>query len=443
MTALLVTLSLTLILFGGWGVAALLLPHNKSFSETAAHAWLLGAILVSVALGFFSIIFTGPFLLAAVSIIATIPGLAAIRRFAPQSSHPLPRPHGWAEWTLCVVILIESLLLLRYAWTTALAWDGLMVWEIKARIAFSNGGALPLDYFTDPARSFSHPAYPLMLPMLETWVYLWIGRCSQSIVRVIFPFFYFAALPLLYSGVVTVTGRRWAGLIAAALVFFIPFLTLGQTNLFTGYADFPLAVLYLAAIVSLIKYASDPADSRALLFGIYASALPWMKHEGALLWLCLMLVAGLTLLAHRKLRPIFLSAAPGLIVIVVWKVVTFATRALSNPDFMPLTIGNVTGHAARFAVILRYLLLELSATNHWSILWFVFPLALLLLALRGKRTLSLQLGSIVLIPLILYSAIYILSNRGSLEAHLDSSLARLISHLSLVALLTIAAALPE
>jgi len=284
-----------------------------------------------------------------------------------------------------------------------------------------------------------------MLPLLETWVYMWIGESSQSMVRIIFPFFYLAALLLLYSGTVQVSGKRWVGLLTAFLLFFIPFSTAGQSNAFAGYADFPIAVLFLAAVVSFIQYTRDPIDSRLLLFAVYAGALPWMKREGSLLWLCLIFVAGAGLVRQHKLRFALFATLPGLVVIVAWKIAMLSVKAIPTHDFLPATMENLMKNAPRFGTILRLLLRELFSITDWNILWIVFPVALLLLAASGKRLLSLHLGALVFIPLLLYAGIYILSSWNPYQTHIDCSLPRLISQLSLVALLTfgIAFALPD
>jgi hypothetical protein len=409
---------------------------------TIVHAWLLGAIAVTAALGLLGLFLSGPALLTAASIATAIPGLLAFRKTKGFPRFTWPRPRGWAEWVLCAVILCQCTFLIRYAWTTAIGWDGLMVWEIKARIAFANGGSLPLDYFVDTTHAFSHPDYPLMLPMLETWVYLWLGHSDQCFARIIFPPFYFSALYLLYSGVAEISGRRWAGLLTAALLFFVPFLTTGETNVFTGYADFPLAAFYLAAVVCFMRCQRDPAGSHPILFALYAGSLPWMKREGSLLWLCLMLVAGACFLRQHRIRLAALIAAPGLIAIMAWEIVLQAAKAIPSTDFMPVTAGNIAAHLGRGGYILHAVAHELASTTDWSILWIALPAALSLVALSGQRALGLQLGAIIFLPLVLYSGIYIVSNWPSYEAHIDCSLPRLISHLSLVALMTLGIALP-
>jgi len=432
-------LSLIVLLLGGWGCAALIFPGCKSWGELMAHSWLLGALLVSGSQAMLGMLCMGPWP-AALLVIA--PFIAALRKARPRERREIAWPRGFLEWGLLLAILCQCFVLLRYASTTALAWDGLVIWEAKARIAFASGGHLPLEYFTDPQRAWSHPDYPLMLPLLETWVYLWNRAADQSLVRIILPFFYVAALLLLYSGVTEISGKRWAGLLTAALLFFVPFLTVGQFNLFTGYADFPLAVLYLAAVISFIRYRADRSKSQFILFAIYSGALPWMKHEGSVLWLCLICVASVEFLRERKPRLALAAAAPGVVVIAGWKLFLAAAKAIPSSDFMPVTVKNITENAGRIGTILGTLGHDLSSTSDWSILWIVFPIALLIISLAGKPRLAVYLAVIVLVPLALYSSVYILSNWGSYEAHIDSSLPRLISQVSLVALLTLGIALP-
>ena len=399
-----------------------------------------------MALALLGTVLWGTALIAVVAILSAIPGLIAVRnrlKGGPANfSFPWRRPRGLLEWTLCAVIVCECLFLFRFAWTTALGWDGLMVWEIKARIAFANGGGLPAEYFTDPTRAWSHPDYPLMLPLLETWIYLWTGQSNESLAQVILPLFYLAAVLLLCSGAAEITGKRWVGWLTAALLFFIPFSSTGQSNLFTGYADFPLAVLYLAAVICLIRYFREGSRSHALLAGIYAGALPWMKHEGTLLWLCVMCVASVELLRRRDMRSALIMALPGMVVIAGWKIAMLWLKAIPGSDFLPVTAANITNNLPRTGTIVHAVIRECLSLNDWSILWWVWPAAMLALAGRGRKGLSLQLAALVLMPLALDGAIYLLSNWHPYQTHIDCSLPRLISQLSIVALLGFGIAVP-
>ncbi|HEX4086248.1 MAG TPA: hypothetical protein VHY22_15130 [Chthoniobacteraceae bacterium] len=425
-------LSILILLVGGWGIAARLLPAGHSLAMRLAHAWLLGAFAVSLLMTLFGGILSGALLAGAVSLVMLSAGISSFRI-------PVPRglPKGAVEWALCAVILCECLFLARFAQLTAIAWDGLTVWEIKARIALANGGSLPLDYFSDATRVWSHPDYPLMLPMLETWIYLWLGVADQSAVRILFPCFYLAAILLLYSGVAELSGKRWWGLLIAALLFFIPFFTDGNTNAFTGYADFPLAVLYLAAVLALITYLRQSSVPSLILFAVYAAALPWMKREGAILWLCLMLVAGAGFLKRRRLRHALLAALPGLLVILGWKLALAAARTVPNTDFLPINAANIRHHLDRIPIIAQWVAREIISIHDWSLLWPLCAIALLTLAIKGNRGMSLRLLVLIGMPLSIYSGIYILSSWQPFESHVACSLDRLVSQLALVALLTI------
>jgi hypothetical protein len=440
MTALRAALSLLVILFAGWGIAFLLPPRRKSVLDLAAHSWLLGAIAVSITLGVLGAMFSGAALLVLVTIVSAIPGAVALRRILLKRDNDRvawPRPRGFLEWALCAVILCQCVILARFAWTTAIGWDGLMVWEIKSRIAFSNGGSLPLDYFCDASRSSSHPDYPLMLPLLETWVYMGISQSNESWVRIIFPLFYLAALILLVSGAARISGKRWVGLLTAALLFFIPFATARGCNAFTGYADFPLAVFYLAGVTCFIKFTRHPANSPPILFAIYAGALPWIKQEGTYLWIFLMLAAVEEFIRKGKPRLILLTSLPGLLTIVGWKIALYSVRAIPSDDFLPVTIANVLAHAPRIGATLRTVAAELCSIEKWSLLWILLPVALAGVAFKENRILGIQLAAFILMPLAFYSVIYILSSWNPYQAHIACSLPRLLLGLSLVALLTL------
>ena len=96
----------------------------------------------------------------------------------------------------CLQLAVVVLLSFRHT----LGWDGLLIWEMKARYAFLNGGVIPVSYFADATRAFSHPDYPLFLPLTEAWFYLWIGDCDQFWIKLIFPIWYAAGLSM-FGGV--------------------------------------------------------------------------------------------------------------------------------------------------------------------------------------------------------------------------------------------------
>lgn len=432
-TLALAILPLLILLLGGWGIARIIAPRQTA-ADFAIHAALLGALFVSVTFSALGPWLSGGWLLLAVTVLALAPGLLALLRFRP-SLQAMPRTA--VEWVLVAVLLAEFIAIVHFAARAAIGWDGLMVWEIKARIAFANGGHLPASYFTDPTRSWSHPVYPIMLPMLETWIYAFLGGPDQYWLKPLFLVFYAAAVLLLCSGAACLTGSRTAGLLTGALLYFVPFLTVVDCNVFTGYADFPLATLYLAAAVYFIKHTRDPERYPPVLFGLYAAALPWMKQEGAILWAMLMAVAALHFIRERKAARMLPAALPGVVLIVGWHVATHVLHAIPGTEFLPLTVHNIAANASRTGTILYALYRELTLVKEWNLVWVLFPLALLALRQRCR----LELLALVGVPLIVYSSIYILSTWTPYQNHIHCSFDRLISHLALLPLLTLGLAL--
>ncbi|MEI8341841.1 MAG: hypothetical protein WCH43_09950, partial [Verrucomicrobiota bacterium] len=399
---------------------------------------LLGVLLVSVALACGGIFLRGLALQMLVASGSVFSGYLGIRRLCLNPDKiAWPKPANKMEVALCALIILQFAIVVWIQSWTALGWDGLLDWEIKARYAFLNGGGIPLGYFSDPTRAFSHPDYPLMLPMLEAWIYLWMGDCHQFWVRFIFPVFYFAGALVAYSGVTRLSGKKWAGLMAAGMLFFLPFPVAGSWNIFAGYADLPLAVFYLAGLIGFLRYQVEPSSRQLALVSLLAGLMPWIKREGIVLWCCLMAVVMVELLRRRKMLAAVLVILPGLIVCLGWKIVVTVLAACPSTDFLPFSIELVGRNLPRLVTGLQMLAGELLKTGSWSLLWIGFPVALLCLVCDGRRKIAAQLLFCVAMPLLLLTGAFILSNWAVFQSHIRTSLPRLVLQVAPVAVFAI------
>ena len=257
-------------------------PGTISAVELLALSWLLGVSSLSVALACGGIFLRGLILQMTVVTGCVLSGYLGLRQWRGNSNKiSWPKPANRIEGLLCAVLLLEFAAAVWMQYRTALGWDGLLGWEVKARYAFLNGGSIPAAYFSDPSRVLSHPDYPLMLPMLEAWIYLWIGDCHQFLGFALF-FRFFTMPPRWFciAGVTRLCRKKWAGLAAAAMLFFLPFPAAGPWNVFAGYADLPLAVFYLAATVCFFRYQMVPSGRQLALVSLIAGMMPWIKREG-------------------------------------------------------------------------------------------------------------------------------------------------------------------
>lgn len=440
-------IALLLVLFGGLGCVLALNGNARKFGpeELLALCWLLGTGFVTLATFGLGQLISGELLKAAVSVACTGIGLLQIRKL-PGSMEPLRLPSGRLERWLVAGILCQVAFVCWYGFRQYYGWDGLAVWEIKARVAFLSGGVPPHEFFRDQTRDWCHPDYPLYLPLLESWIYSWVGACNQSCLRPICPLFYLATAILLGRGAFQFTRKPLAGFLAPFLLFFLPFMVRRDGGAFGGYADFPLGMVYLAAVCQLFQgldghygphgpHGRKSAGHLRLFAGILA-LLPWVKSEGAILFLCLGGLAAMAAFPVIGWR-VGLLALPGGGVIVSWALFQRLIHALPNNVFLPVTAQNLMANADRIAPIMGEALRELTNLYHWNLLWFGVACVLGTFVFRSpiKARVRSILAAGLLVPLLLELGVYLFSAYPSYMMHFRLSFPRLLLQLAPLGLL--------
>lgn len=429
----------------GFGITLLIFRGAPRINilECCCLSWLFGAGAVSIALWICGIFLSGFALqitVASLCILFAALGWRAIRH--PRSKFVLPYPSGWLEWSLAGLLLAEIALVLFVSCKHTLGWDGLLVWEIKARCAFLNGGVIPAGYYSNPGRAFSHPEYPLGIPFAELWLYLWIGQPHQFWVKTVFGTYYAAGAVLLCLLGARVSGHRWSGLAVATILLFVPFLTSAPGGVIVGYADFPLSVVYLAALGYLVLFSMN-GDSRALvIYGFCLALLPWIKREGLILWSVLAFLGFIVSWRRGTLARFGISLLPGIFLIAGWRAYLSFIHCVPSSEFSLAVSGKLMELTARVGPIARLLLLEVSNQTDWSIFWLAAALAVLFLAFRFRAMQSWVLIGAVIAPIVLYGSTYLFTTWSNYSAHVTSSLPRLLLQIVPASLLAIATVLP-
>ncbi len=441
MMAVGVLLAMATIWLAGAGLVLVLWrgPQAIFWAELFGLGWLFGAGLISVALTLGGAVFSGGALIAAVAGIAMIFAALGAKRLR-DGARLSTGFHGAAPWEkwLSLIALLPILYMAVFTFRDVINWDGLFNWESKARHAFLAGGALPACYFSDATRVRNHLSYPLYLPFTELWVYLCIGDCHQTAVKVLFPTFYAAATALLWSAARRLTGRLWMAAVTALLPLFIPWMTDHGLGLLQGYADFILAAVYLASVGALLVWRVKGVEGAWPIAAAGAALLPWVKQEGVLLLASLLVQAALAR-GWRGWRATLLFSAPAVAGLIVWRLALFALRAVEVSDFQPITLASLQANLPRLSTIFLLMAAQLSLWENWSLLWWGVPLALACLAWQRRRE-TLGLAVAIGLPLLL-DVIPYLFTRLDLFFHIQTSLDRLVLQISLVAVLTLGLAL--
>ncbi len=441
-TAVGIFAALFTILAAGFGVMMLLIRRRPGMWEAFALAWLLGTATVSLALWTGGLFIRG---IALQMMVAVICMIFAALGFSHWRKFPAPAPNTHSsktgEWIFIALFLLELAAIIVVSFQHTLGWDGLTVWELKARFAFLNGGALPIAYFADTARRFSHPEYPLLLPLTETWLYLWIGACDQFWVKLLFPIWYAATMSILWMSVSLLAGKRWIGWIVVLIFPLVPCIYSAPGGITVGYADLPLGGIYLAAIFYLLRYMENSAPEDFALSVVLGATLPWMKREGVILWMVLSIGSAFWFWKKRDIRAALCSLLPGAAIIAAWSIFLRTVHSVPSRDFAPTSWAILKTNLARVSGIAREFFLAISDKSLWDFFWLLGLVALVCILLRERTARSAALIWLLLAPLSCYCASYIFSAWPDYIAHIDTSLPRLLMQLTPIAWLLIALAL--
>jgi hypothetical protein len=437
-------------ILGAGSVFLLLLPAQKrpGVPTQLALSWILGTGLVSLLIWLLGFFLRAPLLPGLVGAVCVTLGLLTIKMRGGSAgrSETSGKP-GSIELSLGVVIALELAFIFYFSYVHTLGGDGLLNWEIKARYAYANAGALPATYFHDAGRATSHPEYPLAISYTELWLYFWLGDTNQFLAKTIFPLFYAAGMALLVSISRRLTGKIWPGLLVSSLYFFIPQISTETGSAVVGYADFPLSVFYLAAIGNLLcacqPHDHDRDDGAFSIYAVALAMLPWIKREGAILWL-IGALCGVFVIWRRKKSPASLLALlPGLFVIVGWHFYLTQMRVVSSSDFMPFSFVTLSANIHRLGPIVSMLLLEFIHTEVWSLFWPAVALASGFFLYRFRGVGAVVLITAIVAPIGIYSGAYIFSSWPDYREHVALSISRLLMQVAPLAALMISTVLPS
>src|SRR4030081_311015 len=275
-------IALLIAFVGGAGTVLLLAPSRwrESPCGFAGAALVIGAGLISLLSFCLGFVIQGVLLRGIITAVCIVLFALGRVRYMKQVCKA-------ERFRVSAVHVLLGILVLAQLWFVTwlslykswMGWDGLLMWEAKANIAFRYNGVLPLQYFTG-GYEVAHVTYPLFLPLFQLWIYEWLGRIDQSMIKLIGPYLYLAAVLLLIGSAKRIANSLSNAIIAVLLFGLVPAFMLGEGSVSSGYADFPLAVVWLCALVQSIEYLRTGTLSAARLTGTNATFLPFVKNDG-------------------------------------------------------------------------------------------------------------------------------------------------------------------
>ena len=257
------------------------------------------------------------------------------------------------------------------------AYDAIAIYAIKSKIFFM-AKSIPHDYFRAAGLLFPHPDYPLNIPLSETFVYMFLGRINEQLVKSVFPLYYVAALGILYFGIRRFSSRTYA------LVFTFILASVSQFNNFAtnGYMDLPLAYYYLAGTLFLFYWFRETDKTGFLYISAIMTALAgWTKNEGLVCCAANVILLTVFLFSNRsKIKSRFIMHGIGYAAVIMaallpWLSVRNAAH-LVNSDFGVLNADqfNIIKQSYKIWPILYEFQRQIFGPNKWNILWMIIIL---------------------------------------------------------------------
>ncbi len=350
----------------------------------------------------------------------------------PNSSPTLSRIVAAAFYVALVLTSISSIVFL---WRQPHGqFDATAIWNMRARFIF-RGGEQWTNAFSK-ALSWSHPDYPLLLPLSIARCWTYVGGDLLIAPALLAILYTLATVGLLVSSVALLRTRSQGFL--AGLVLLGPFLFVRVG--ISEYADTPLSFYLLAVFVLLClkDRTSNNNYNFLVLAGLIAGLATWTKNEGWLFLLSIIAARFAVIILSKGLKlylreMLFFSA--GLIPILL--IVVYFKMRLAPPN--DLMAAQELGSAAnklfdfhRYALILKACITQFTGFHKWYLhpayLLFIYPWFLGMSVGKEKAGLA---TSAVALGLILtgYFFIYVTSPHADLNWHLNSSLDRLLIQL--------------
>lgn len=367
-------------------------------------------------------------------LVAAIVGHRSVLKDSPGATATPP-----ARWTrVCEIGLFGVLATIVLAMLAsgsfgALAGDGWAIWAFKAKVFFLSRH-VDLGLLRDETHyGFAHLDYPLLLPLMEWWVYAHLGHVNDSVVRLVLVGYYLSLLAAFYGSLQGYIGRTVALLCTVLLALLGP----AAVNTLDGYADLIQGYYALLGFVAFVHWVCDGQPAELAFAGVSLALGAHAKAEGVS-WVAAMTLAAAARVwlaggaSSARLR----APWPFLVITVavtgLWPLYRWVCGIPVSPLMTWPTRSLVT---SRLPVILRALQVEAGVRglgqHGWGLLWAFTLLGGLRAATHTGpwRRPVLCCWLPLLLQGLIASGFYLLT-AAPLNWHLETSLARVLLQLA-------------
>ena len=346
----------------------------------------------------------------------------------------------WARWIRNIfwvaLFLSVASFIIQSAYNPHGAWDAFAIWNTRARYLFRAGEQWSGAFST----FYSHPDYPIMLPLFIAICWRYLGSDTVIIPIIIGLIFTYSIVGIVVCSVTYCSTASQGYLAGLVLLGTNPFISSGLSQ----YADIPLSFYFLTTIVLLtLKCKLSFKHGAIALAGIAAGLAAWTKNEG-ILFLVVIISSFFFLTwtydgwkqATKDILVFIVGLIPVLTCIIYFKIIYASGNDIIVGQGFHSTLARLTDFS-RYAIIMKKFLNEIYFFHVLRDNKFDIPMTIILfmgifLLKRPQKlnaNLSLKYAIISLcLMLIGYFFVYVITP-NDLTWHINTSLQRLLVHL--------------
>jgi len=377
-----------------------------------------------------------------IGLLAPLLGVSALaflfaRRCQPQERRSESRfvftsvPFQRLEWFLIAAIVAELSGAFFQAWLLPMeAYDAVANWGLKAKAIFL-AGSIPESFLRNPDYQVFHPDYPLLVPLLESHVYRFVGDLREASAKVVFPLFLAGCVVVLFAALRRAGQTRRSCLLFSFLLVSIPYFSKQATN---GYADVVVSFYFGAASLYLYLWQTTGRRLFLAVSALLTGCAALTKNEGIVLVGIHLIWLAAALLSHSGIgfRSRFVRFGVYVCILAAVLVPWYLFKdslGLRNDviNSEAVTAGLNWNRLSRVGPILYHLQTQVFGPKNWNLVWI-----LLCVAVGLRRKVLLRSPAVFLLlatglTLAAYMSLYLITPYD-VTWHLRTSASRLLLH---------------
>lgn len=383
-------LAILISLAQGYFLLRLLLPLSRPRLAWMLVAGLLVGFGISAEIAFMSLLLFNqlviPFVIMTNTALAILLGILAARKSSSQDLFPIKEFDKTDGCALLALVLLTVPAIIHASIYPYGGWDAWSCWNLKAQMIYTGGEAWRNMF--DPILWRSNTAYPLLLPLINTWLWCFGSSPEPSVPLAVSCLITFLVAGLLFFSLKELTQRLWAILAPAWLLSIVFIVKLASSQ----YSDLLVGTFFLLALAAFFLYEQRRKIGFLHLALIALGLMSFTKSEGLVLSLIALTGMTLVIAVRKETRS---ATAPAIRGFIITALLAFLVSAVFQIFFAPQSTTFINGLTSaekatsleRLWAVAVFFGMEMISPK-WNGLWLLSATGLLLgwkKSLTGRR----------------------------------------------------------